>query len=144
MSAFVSRFDKTLICSVFSAFFRNGKVIETARGDGIAQVAINFTIERLDEGEWVSTFLQHESHHSTFPGSHISSRICSPRPTSTATRPTEVGHVSMVGRILTGAQADDGQRKNPDGGQITSNYHPCMDKRYMVLSSVNPRGSLAH
>jgi len=43
---------------VFSAFFRNGKVIDTARGDGIAQAAVDFTIERLDEGEWVHIFPQ--------------------------------------------------------------------------------------
>lgn len=144
MSPSVSRFAKTLICSVFSVFFRNGKVIETVRGGGIAQVAIDFTIERLDEGEWVNTFLPLEPHYSTFPGSHISSRICSSRPTGTATRPTEVGHVSMVGRILTGTQADNRQRKNTDGGRITSNYHPCMDKRYVTLSSINPNSSLAH
>jgi hypothetical protein len=80
-------------------------VIETVRGDGIAQAAIDFTIERLDEGEWVSAFLQYmEVIIRTFPDSHISSRICSSRPTSTATRPTEVGHVSMFGRIPTGTQ----------------------------------------
>jgi len=44
--------------SVFSAFFRNAKVIETARGDGITQAAVDFAIERLDEGEWLHIFPQ--------------------------------------------------------------------------------------
>jgi hypothetical protein len=101
---FCLSFDIVLICSVLSAFFRNGKVIETVRGDGISQVAIDFTIERLDEGEWVSGFLQYGGHHSMIPDTRISSRICSSRPTRTATRPTEVGHVSITGRTLTGTQ----------------------------------------
>lgn len=75
--------------------------METARGDGISQVAIDFTIERLDEGEWVSAFLQYRGHHPMTLGTRIPSRIYSSRPTRTATRPTEVGHVSTVGRTLT-------------------------------------------
>ena len=104
MSPFVSRFDKVLICSVFSAFFRNGKVIETGRGDGISQAAIDFTIERLDEGEWVSAFLQYRGHQLMIPGAHIPSRIRSSRPTRATTRPTEVGHVSIAVLTLTGPQ----------------------------------------
>lgn len=98
------RVDIALICSVFSAFFRNGKVIETGRGDGISQEAIDFTIQRLDEGEWVSAFLQYGGHQLTIPGTHIPSRICSSRPTRTATRPAEVGHVSIAAWTLTGTQ----------------------------------------
>ena len=104
MSSFVSRFDKVLICSVFSAFFRNGKVIETGRGDGISQAAVDFTIERLDEGEWVSASLQYGGHQLIIPGTHIPSRIYSSRPTRTATRPTEVGHVRIAAWTMTGTQ----------------------------------------
>jgi hypothetical protein len=40
-------------CSVFSAFFRKGQVIETFRGEGVYQPAIDTAIERLRAGAWV-------------------------------------------------------------------------------------------
>ena len=40
--------------SVFSTFFRYGQVIETFRGKGIFQPAIDMAIEKLNRGEWVS------------------------------------------------------------------------------------------
>lgn len=39
---------------LFSQFFRNGQVIETFRGSGIHQKAVEDAIEKLDEGGWVS------------------------------------------------------------------------------------------
>ena len=43
----------TLLCSVFSAFFRKGQVLETFRGDGIYQPAVDTAIEKLRAGAWV-------------------------------------------------------------------------------------------
>jgi len=39
---------------IFSAFFRNGQVLKTIRGDGIYQPAVDAAIEKLAKGEWVS------------------------------------------------------------------------------------------
>lgn len=39
--------------SVFSAFFRKGQVLETFRGKGIYQTAVDKAIENLNQGEWV-------------------------------------------------------------------------------------------
>jgi monolysocardiolipin acyltransferase len=39
--------------SVFSAFFRKGQVLETFRGVGIYQPAIDTAIEKLRAGAWV-------------------------------------------------------------------------------------------
>ncbi|KAI0804634.1 acyltransferase-domain-containing protein [Irpex lacteus] len=41
---------------LFSAFFRNGQVLETFRGRGIFQPAIDSAISKLDGGEWVHLF----------------------------------------------------------------------------------------
>ncbi|KZW03147.1 acyltransferase-domain-containing protein [Exidia glandulosa HHB12029] len=41
---------------VFSAFFRSGQVIETFRGNGIQQPAIDDAIRKLDAGHWVHLF----------------------------------------------------------------------------------------
>jgi len=41
------------IFSVFSAFFRKGQVIETFRGAGIYQPAVDLAIEKLRAGAWV-------------------------------------------------------------------------------------------
>ena len=38
---------------VFSAFFRKGQVIETFRGEGIYQPAVDLAIEKLRAGAWV-------------------------------------------------------------------------------------------
>jgi hypothetical protein len=45
------------IYSVFSAFFRKGQVIETFRGEGIYQPAIDLAIEKLRAGAWVRPVL---------------------------------------------------------------------------------------
>ena len=42
------------LASVFSKFFRYGQVIETFRGGGIFQPAIDDAIQKLNCGEWVS------------------------------------------------------------------------------------------
>ncbi|RDX50753.1 acyltransferase-domain-containing protein [Lentinus brumalis] len=41
---------------VFSTFFRYGQVIETFRGRGIFQPAIDTAIEKLNRGEWIHLF----------------------------------------------------------------------------------------
>ncbi|OAX43055.1 hypothetical protein K503DRAFT_732265 [Rhizopogon vinicolor AM-OR11-026] len=41
---------------VFSAFFRKGQVLETFRGNGIFQPAVDTAIRRLNEGHWVHLF----------------------------------------------------------------------------------------
>ncbi|KAI0699518.1 acyltransferase-domain-containing protein [Cerioporus squamosus] len=41
---------------VFSTFFRYGQVIETFRGNGIFQPAIDTAIEKLNRGEWIHLF----------------------------------------------------------------------------------------
>jgi monolysocardiolipin acyltransferase len=38
---------------VLSEFFRNGQVIETFRGKGIWQPAIDLAIEKVNDGGWV-------------------------------------------------------------------------------------------
>jgi hypothetical protein len=39
--------------SLFSAFFRKGQVVETFRGNGIWQPALDVAIEKLNQGHWV-------------------------------------------------------------------------------------------
>jgi len=41
---------------LFSEFFRRGQVLETFRGRGIYQPAVDFAIDRLDQGGWVHLF----------------------------------------------------------------------------------------
>ncbi|KZP13038.1 hypothetical protein FIBSPDRAFT_754067 [Athelia psychrophila] len=41
---------------VFSTFFRAGQVLETFRGQGIYQPAVDTAIEKLDQGGWVHLF----------------------------------------------------------------------------------------
>ncbi|KAF9268218.1 hypothetical protein L218DRAFT_918649 [Marasmius fiardii PR-910] len=41
---------------VFSAFFRKGQVIETFRGKGIYQPAVETAIEKLNRGDWIHLF----------------------------------------------------------------------------------------
>lgn len=41
---------------VLSTFFRNGQVIETFRGAGIFQPAVDFAIDKLNEGAWIHLF----------------------------------------------------------------------------------------
>ncbi|KAG8852973.1 hypothetical protein FRB91_005647 [Serendipita sp. 411] len=42
---------------IYSAFFANGKVIDTIRGGGRFQDAVDTAIERLDAGDWVRAAL---------------------------------------------------------------------------------------
>ena len=46
--------DTTLLASVFSTFFRHGQVLETFRGKGVYQPAVDAAIEKLGKGDWVS------------------------------------------------------------------------------------------
>ncbi|KAK7470978.1 Lyso-phosphatidylcholine acyltransferase [Stygiomarasmius scandens] len=41
---------------VFSTFFRYGQVLETFRGQGIYQPAVDTAIEKLDKGDWVHLY----------------------------------------------------------------------------------------
>ncbi|KAJ8086203.1 Lyso-phosphatidylcholine acyltransferase [Marasmius tenuissimus] len=41
---------------VFSAFFRKGQVLETFRGKGIYQPAVETAIEKLNKGDWIHLF----------------------------------------------------------------------------------------
>jgi len=41
---------------LFSAFFRQGQVLETFRGDGIFQPAVDAAIEKLNHGAWIHLF----------------------------------------------------------------------------------------
>ncbi|EJD00387.1 uncharacterized protein FOMMEDRAFT_30448 [Fomitiporia mediterranea MF3/22] len=41
---------------VFSAFFRKGHVLETFRGNGVFQPAVDTAIAKLDKGEWIHLF----------------------------------------------------------------------------------------
>lgn len=43
--------------SVFSAFFRKGQVLETFRGQGIFQPAVDTAISKLNDGAWVGSHL---------------------------------------------------------------------------------------
>jgi hypothetical protein len=42
---------------VLSAFFRKGQVIETFRGEGVYQPAVDLAIEKLRAGAWVRAFM---------------------------------------------------------------------------------------
>ncbi|OBZ72760.1 putative lysophosphatidylcholine acyltransferase [Grifola frondosa] len=44
--------------SVLSTFFRNGRVLETFRGHGIFQPAIDTAIKNLNEGAWIHLFCE--------------------------------------------------------------------------------------
>ncbi|KAH9927625.1 acyltransferase-domain-containing protein [Fomitopsis serialis] len=46
--------DIVLTNPIFSEFFRKGQVIETFRGNGVFQPAINLAIDKLHSGAWVS------------------------------------------------------------------------------------------
>ncbi|EGO27255.1 hypothetical protein SERLADRAFT_366794 [Serpula lacrymans var. lacrymans S7.9] len=41
---------------IFSTFFRNGQVLETFRGKGVFQPAVDSAIHKLNEGGWVHLF----------------------------------------------------------------------------------------
>ena len=47
----------SVLGSIFSAFFRSGQVLETFRGAGVYQEAVDVAIKRLDEGKWVSNLM---------------------------------------------------------------------------------------
>ncbi len=42
---------------ILSAFFRKGQVIETFRGEGVYQPAVDLAIEKLRAGAWVRAFM---------------------------------------------------------------------------------------
>lgn len=42
--------------SLSSQFFRNGQVIETFRGHGIHQEALDVAVEKLNSGDWVRRY----------------------------------------------------------------------------------------
>ncbi|EJD38157.1 acyltransferase-domain-containing protein [Auricularia subglabra TFB-10046 SS5] len=41
---------------ILSAFFRSGQVVETFRGSGIRQAAIDNAVKQLDRGDWIHLF----------------------------------------------------------------------------------------
>ncbi|KAG6866492.1 hypothetical protein C0991_003036 [Blastosporella zonata] len=41
---------------IFSAFFRHGQTLETFRGKGVHQPAVDAAIHKLDQGEWVHLY----------------------------------------------------------------------------------------
>ncbi|KAF8138153.1 acyltransferase-domain-containing protein [Boletus edulis] len=47
---------------LFSAFFRKGQVIETFRGNGIWQPAVDVAIEKLNHGHWLHMFGEGKVH----------------------------------------------------------------------------------
>lgn len=47
----------TLVFRILSKFFSLGQVIETVRGGGVFQPAIDDAIKKLGQGEWVSNAL---------------------------------------------------------------------------------------
>ncbi|KAG6850055.1 hypothetical protein H0H93_001871 [Arthromyces matolae] len=42
--------------SIFSTFFRHGQTLETFRGKGVHQSAVDTAIQKLDEGGWVHLY----------------------------------------------------------------------------------------
>ncbi|KAG6833849.1 hypothetical protein H0H87_011783 [Tephrocybe sp. NHM501043] len=46
----------SLVASIFSAFFRHGQTLETFRGKGVHQPAVDTAIQKLDQGEWVHLY----------------------------------------------------------------------------------------
>lgn len=42
-----------MVASVFATFFRHGQVLETFRGKGIYQSAVDVAIGKLNHGSWV-------------------------------------------------------------------------------------------
>jgi len=53
------------IQSLFSAFFRKGQVIETFRGNGIWQPALDVAIDKLNQGHWLHMFGEGKVHQPT-------------------------------------------------------------------------------
>ncbi|EKM51113.1 uncharacterized protein PHACADRAFT_151674 [Phanerochaete carnosa HHB-10118-sp] len=53
---------------LFSAFFRSGQVLETFRGQGIYQPAVDVAIENLNHGEWIHLFGEGKVHQ---PGRYL-------------------------------------------------------------------------
>ncbi|KAG5716067.1 putative lysophosphatidylcholine acyltransferase [Termitomyces sp. T112] len=50
------RTTRWTLASIFSAFFRHGQTIETFRGKGVHQPAVDTAIQKLDQGGWVHLF----------------------------------------------------------------------------------------
>lgn len=44
----------SVLGSLFSEFFRKGQVLETFRGQGVFQPAVDAAIRQLNDGAWVS------------------------------------------------------------------------------------------
>ena len=44
------------LASLFSTFFRLGQTLETFRGKGVDQRAVDVAIEKLDRGNWVRSY----------------------------------------------------------------------------------------
>jgi len=60
---------------VFSAFFRAGQVLETFRGRGIYQPAVDMAIEKLDQGQWVHLFGEGKVNQNTLETHHGITRL---------------------------------------------------------------------
>jgi hypothetical protein len=67
---------------VFSKFFQLGQVIETMRGKGIFQPAIDEAVQLVQDGEWVSNAVDPDLERSlTIADPHISRRQSQPAAT---------------------------------------------------------------
>lgn len=53
MSKYVRQLTPVILLSVLSAFFSLGQTLETFRGKGIYQDAVNVAIQRINQGGWV-------------------------------------------------------------------------------------------
>lgn len=61
---------------LFSAFFRNGQVLETFRGNGIFQPSVDIAIKQLNEGNWVHLFGEGKVNQPpNYPRSHGVARL---------------------------------------------------------------------
>lgn len=66
----------SLTRSLFSAFFRNGQVLETFRGNGIFQPSVDIAIKQLNEGNWVHLFGEGKVNQPpNYPRSHGVARL---------------------------------------------------------------------
>ncbi|KZT00113.1 acyltransferase-domain-containing protein [Laetiporus sulphureus 93-53] len=60
---------------IFSMFFRNGQVIETFRGKGIFQPAVDTAIHKLNHGAWIHLFGEGKVNQPAFNPSHDSLKL---------------------------------------------------------------------
>lgn len=54
-SLYMSGMTRFASCRLLSGFFRAGQVIETFRGKGVYQLAVEEAIQKLNNARWVST-----------------------------------------------------------------------------------------